>query len=46
VEHRNSGDIADEKILRQMEALKAQYRKLQEDEELEKAFLHGFNMEE
>ena len=32
-------------MLRQVEALKAQYRKLQEDEELEKAFLQGFNME-
>jgi len=32
-------------MLRQVEALKAQYRKLQEDEELEKVFLQGFNME-
>ena len=33
-------------MLRQMEALKSQYRKELEEVELERAFLHGFNMEE
>ena len=33
-------------ILRQIEALKTQYRKELEEAELERAFLRGFNMEE
>ena len=33
-------------ILRQVEALKAQYRKELEEAELERAFLRGFNLEE
>ena len=33
-------------ILRQMEALKTQYRKELGEAELERAFLRGFNMEE
>jgi len=33
-------------ILRQMEAVRAQYRKELEEAELERAFLHGFNLEE
>ena len=33
-------------ILRQMEAVQAQYRKELEDAEMERAFLRGFNMEE
>ena len=34
------------KILRQMEAVRAQYRKELEKAEMERAFLRGFNMEE
>ena len=33
-------------ILRQVEAVRAQYRKELEEAELERAFLRGFNMEE
>jgi len=33
-------------ILRQVEAVRAQYRKELGEAELEQAFLHGFNMEE
>ena len=37
---------AQAEILRQMEALKSQYRKELEEAELERAFLQGFNAEE
>lgn len=33
-------------VLRQVEAMRAQYRKELEEAELERAFLRGFNMEE
>ena len=46
VDHRGNRSVTDEGIQRQMEALKTQYRKVLEAEELDEAFLHGFNMEE
>ena len=46
IESQNGGKTANEAILQQMEALKAEYRKVLEAEELDEAFLRGFNMEE